>query len=666
MTPSTPPPPSPAVTCAENIALLYLLHSVPDPPSRNSIDRLPIHQNGYTLSLLQERRLAGMLAFLSNLKDGPEHIPAVCVQEGPQSAFLNVLLAVNKARPGDGEGVLQNLKLGFERIFTLLSRVSDGDGTLIIEDQVFTEIISMCSVRILCRLRFIRNSRNTPRQPIKELLQDAVDAIRRREKETVQDTELLLRSRLFVEGAKEVIKLVDAWAKHRKPVRLGELVEGVNRLWQVGELQDLLSAIPNQVMGPTSRKNLLNIISKVARYREAARFLYRTAKKIPLVRQMTIVLVSLPQNVFQKRPANQSSLTLPSTVSRINALHKQQWNVGQVCRLLKVSEVEANDQFVQQTRKTLKDAKIHAEIQLLFYCELEAFKLPPRAFCSTKDACFLCNAFIRMHGKIHTPGSHGRLYPGWRLPFSPRLKEMEQRFNTELAHHIRNSLTTLLSRQQKTVYPDPHESTLLTLSVSMSTLSSSALPEAEEGVVLQPQIPNRSETDKILSNPKAPSKPSERTPSSPTARTDDVLIQPSNDITPKTLPSPRELSSDSISVESCTLLRGQILSKGVEVNHASPLYDAGHLEVQIEYSIGPSQITPNSHPSDLSYSLEWLAVGEAEKVLEQHASSIVNAESLEGEISHGLDDLNCFYITARGSVLKIFLQPSNAGVGSAL
>jgi hypothetical protein len=124
MTTSTPP--SPAVTCAENIALLHLLHSVPDQPSHNPIDRLPIRQNGYTLSILQERSLVGTLAFLSNLKDGPEHIPAVCVREGPESAFLSVLLAVNKDTPSDGEGVLQNLKLGFERIFALLSRVSDG------------------------------------------------------------------------------------------------------------------------------------------------------------------------------------------------------------------------------------------------------------------------------------------------------------------------------------------------------------------------------------------------------------------------------------------------------------------------------------------------------------------------------------------------------------
>lgn len=225
-------------------------------------------------------------------------------------------------------------------------------------------------------------------------------------------------------------------------------------------------------------------------------------------------------------------------------------------------------------------------------------------------------------------------------------------------------------RQQNTVYPDPPESTLLTLPVSASTLRSLALPEAvikEEGEALQAETPNRSETDKlpfILSNPKALSEPLEKT--SPAARIGGVSIQPSNYITSQTLPSPRKLSSDSISVDDYTLLQGQILSKGVEANHASTLYDAGHLEVQIEYSTRLSQITPNGHPGNLSYSIEWLAVDEAERVLEQHASSIVSAESLEGEISHNLDDLNCFYITARGSVLKIFLQPSNAGLGSAL
>jgi hypothetical protein len=60
---------------------------------------------------------------------------------------------------------------------------------------------------------------------------------------------------------------------------------------------------------------------------------------------MKIVLVGLPQNAFQKIPANQCTPTLPSTVSRISTQHGQRWDVGQVCRLLNVSEVEASDQF---------------------------------------------------------------------------------------------------------------------------------------------------------------------------------------------------------------------------------------------------------------------------------------------------------------------------------
>ncbi|KIM94598.1 hypothetical protein OIDMADRAFT_172370, partial [Oidiodendron maius Zn] len=467
MTPNTPPL---AVIRAENIALLYLLHSVPVPPSRNPIESLPIRQNGYKLSFLRERSLVGTLAFLSNLKDGPDHIPAVCVEEDPDSVSLNVLVAVNKAKPSDGKEILKKLRIGFERIFALLSKVSDGDENPVVEDRIFTAIISMCSVRILCRLRFISNSRKAPRQPIKELLQEAIKSVRQLKSETGQDGKLLLISSSFTQRAKEVIKLVDAWLKHRTPARLEELVDGVHRLWQGGELQVLFRKISNRTMGPASRKNLLNTMGKVARYREAARFLYRTAKKFPLVRQMKIVPINLPQNAFRRVPESQYSPTLTSTVSRINSLYGQRWDVGHICRLLNVSEVEASDRFAQQTLKTLRDAKIHAEIQLLFYCELKSSKLPPRVVCSTKDACYLCNAFISMHGKIHTPRCHGKLYPGWRLPFSSALEEREKRFNRKLAHYIRNSLTTLLLRRQKTVYPDPNESTLLTLPVSVSTL----------------------------------------------------------------------------------------------------------------------------------------------------------------------------------------------------
>jgi hypothetical protein len=119
--------PSPAIACAENIALLHLLHSVPTPPSPNPIDSFQIRHEGYTLSFERERSLAGTLAFLSSISDDPKHIPAVCVEESPNSAFLSVLLAVNKVKRNDGNQVLQNLRQGFERIFAVLSQSLDGE-----------------------------------------------------------------------------------------------------------------------------------------------------------------------------------------------------------------------------------------------------------------------------------------------------------------------------------------------------------------------------------------------------------------------------------------------------------------------------------------------------------------------------------------------------------
>jgi hypothetical protein len=120
-------PITPRTACAENVSLLYLLHSVPTRPSTNPVSSFLINRKGYTLSFQEERSLSGTLAYLSNVKDDPSHIPAVCIEERPESASLNVLLSVNKATPSDGHGTLRSLKQDFERIFALLSRIRTGE-----------------------------------------------------------------------------------------------------------------------------------------------------------------------------------------------------------------------------------------------------------------------------------------------------------------------------------------------------------------------------------------------------------------------------------------------------------------------------------------------------------------------------------------------------------
>jgi hypothetical protein len=118
--------PSSVVSCAESIALLYLLHSVPTLPSSNSINNLPSQAGGYTLSFARERTLVGTLAFLSNVKDDPNHIPALCVKEKVKSSQLDVLLAVNRGKWEDGTQLLQEVQQGFEKVFQILSKVSKG------------------------------------------------------------------------------------------------------------------------------------------------------------------------------------------------------------------------------------------------------------------------------------------------------------------------------------------------------------------------------------------------------------------------------------------------------------------------------------------------------------------------------------------------------------
>lgn len=79
-------------------------------------------------------------------------------------------------------------------------------------------------------------------------------------------------------------------------------MEKIYRLNNVQGLQQLLHLIPTSskklINGSTFAATLLNIIRKISRYIEAARVLHRTAKKFPLVRNIEIHPVTLPQGDF--------------------------------------------------------------------------------------------------------------------------------------------------------------------------------------------------------------------------------------------------------------------------------------------------------------------------------------------------------------------------------
>ncbi|PKX96418.1 nucleic acid/nucleotide deaminase domain-containing protein [Aspergillus novofumigatus IBT 16806] len=612
---------NPAIKCAEDIAIASLFHNIPVPPSSNVIHGISSGQ--YVLSLDQERKLAGALAFLAHNREGAEHIPAVCIGEDSATGSLNVIFAVNKANHSDGNNVLHSIQQGFDEIFALLTRVST-DCSPSLKNQVFYMVVSMCSSRILSRLRLGSTGRVKMKRSLKDTLQELTRALTRISQDKLKDRSLLEAVDLLLTRAKEVRKVVDLWSKHQVTARLIELVESIYRIHQIKQLQPIIDIIPNNHMDPTARESFINIVGKVSRYREAARFLYRTAKNVPLARNMRTVPVHLPEEAFTIPSIDTYTPNLLVKVTEASAKGRQQKLLKEICRVLGLSEQQAKDQYCRQVMHILRQAKIHSEVQIIAYFELHPPLTLPRVICSSKDACFLCNLFIKVYGKLHTPRSHGRLYPGWRLPCLPQLQEVEQRFCQSLQGNFQESCTTLLSTKRKLLRPNPIESTLFTLPASGTTMLTTtslegsnithAGPPAHETASFQPELNRDPDPRESMGSVKR-----SECANSVSGRPDNNSI----------------------------ILQGSGIFGSVGPKETSEPYSAGPLEIVVEDIAGSS-----SH----SYRIEWLDDKETRKA--RGEALLIDVEEIEEEIT--LCEHNPLYMTARGAILRLSWTSENA------
>jgi hypothetical protein len=362
-----------------------------------------------------------------------------------------------------------------------------------IKDDLLAKIVAMCSKRICCRLKLAKKKRSSrsdaekKRDSFKTALEKAIEHVSTLAEgiESLDCSDVSNASGIsesseslesppsaFIKAAKNVIRKLNAWAKHQVDARLVDVVDAVHELDSIKGHRDLIRGVPNNILDPNLRHSLINIITKIARYKESGRTLYSRAKHIPQLRNMKVVIVALPAACWHRSPPLQTDLDLQSTILRAGAPKK--YNIDLICRFLKEDRGEAEEDFEEQTRSTLKDGKFHAEIQILYYCEHTRPAFPPRVVCSSKDACYLCNAFIAAHQKWHTPRTHGKLYPGWRLPKLAAMTSVEDQFNQLLETQVKQSLRLLMHRRERTQYVDPAESTIMTLVPSCSTLRESA------------------------------------------------------------------------------------------------------------------------------------------------------------------------------------------------
>lgn len=249
-------------------------------------------------------------------------------------------------------------------------------------------------------------------------------------------------------------------------------------------LSDILWSIPQaeNSFSEERKRSLVEVIRKLGLYIKLGPTLLRFARRLPIFRNIPVRSISIKSTL---KNGIQASLgdQLPQGL-----LHQylqdppsvQGQRIAQLGSRIKSNLVETQANLRQ---KSLCKKKIHAEIQLLFYYEQEPqTKQSPRVICSSKNACFLCNAFLHMHNQFYTPRTHGKLYSSWTLPNLSALSltggritelwRLYRKFNTLIEEKIISSLETRSSAQ---IYNN--ESTIL----NIRSLTASEVSAAEEG-----------------------------------------------------------------------------------------------------------------------------------------------------------------------------------------
>lgn len=130
--------------------------------------------------------------------------------------------------------------------------------------------------------------------------------------------------------------------------------------------------------------------------------------------------------------------------------------------------------YKRHVRGILKEAKVHAEIQLLAYYENEHTEgIRPRVLAASKNACALCNAVIGLHGQYGVPKSHGKLYRGWRLPMAHQKGPIQDDLNVFLESQISDTLARLIPLSQRPPRDFDNESSIFSLILCTSTVTGS-------------------------------------------------------------------------------------------------------------------------------------------------------------------------------------------------
>ncbi|KAK3904626.1 hypothetical protein C8A05DRAFT_13526 [Staphylotrichum tortipilum] len=455
----------------ENAALLSRLSEAPAASHANPWPTtLSDQDHDRVLSREREADLTATLAYLSGISDNPSHVVATCVEELSGGRGIRVVVAVNKECPSSGNDILARIKSGLERIFSCLASINNVDSGS--EDLVLDAVADMCRHRIFSRLRSRRpdaNHMKTGRAYFGSLIQNVINGVNAHSRSYRSQGEI----ESFLNDAGELLRWMaslEACQDEEVVYQIKRVLRAAHRLNRTTNIAGLFSQFTASQLDPSMASGFISRIAKLARYQECSQYLCRTAQELNLLQNVQVTIVSLDSNLFS-RNISSADVSLDSCLSRC------QNGAPTVFRAEMIKGRLGTDDsaFVSKVRTLLCESRVHAEIQIVCQYEVHPVARKPRVICSSKDACYLCNLFIKLHGTFHIPKSHGNFYSGWRLLPLPALDHIQGQLNKHLEAQIRDLLPAAMrDPRQRLPHPkNPNESTVFKFSAPLSSLPSS-------------------------------------------------------------------------------------------------------------------------------------------------------------------------------------------------
>ena len=335
------------------------------------------------------------------------------------------------------------------------------------QQEIFRQIVRLDESRILSRLRSsharsFKRKRGTPRPELMTSLNQAVldkSIIGRDETAKALINSIRMSSKELSQRFSEFENI------RENPDRINfsrdvlmEVLQQIER-FDVDGLQTVLSM--SRLIDPSLEDHLPRAMSKIGRYFRIACDLVDAARSTgyTLFRRISVRPVNRPR-LDMAFLANQTPNFDQVTQRVTGSSYRRLLDAYGLASVSKTQE-----KFESRMSFCPIPWKVHAEIQLLLFYDQQSQGSRPRLIGSSKSACYLCDLFVKLHGRYCLPRTHGKLYDRWMLPeqsierHTPNrhLTSVIDRFNAALEAKI---IQILRSTSQPLHRPHPIESVL--------------------------------------------------------------------------------------------------------------------------------------------------------------------------------------------------------------